>query len=108
MPRKPFLPTHRPPTHPGKMLLKEFLEPGGVSITAFAKAIGLSRVAISEIINGRRGISPLTALRFSKALGTTQQFWLNLQLASDIYEANHSEDAAKIAEIQRICFPDAT
>jgi len=107
MPRDPFVPTHRAPTGPGKMLLKEFLEPARISITAFAKAVGLSRVAVSKIINGRRGVSPLTALRFSKALGTTQQFWLTLQLAVDIYEANHSPDALEIEKIVPIIFKAA-
>lgn len=107
MPRQPFIPTHRPPTHPGQMLLKEFLEPGSLSITAFAKVVGLSRVAVSEIINGRRGVTPMTALRFAKALGTTQQFWLTLQLASDIYETNTSALAAEIDKIKPIAFISA-
>ena len=73
MPRPPFMPMHRPQTHPGKMLLKEFLGPGSLSISAFAKAVGLLRVAVSEIVNGRRGVTPLTALRFAKALVLLRQ-----------------------------------
>lgn len=94
------IPTHRPPTHPGEMLLEEFLKPLGVTQTHFAERIGVSYVRLNEIINGRRGVTPDTALRLEKALGMSAQFWLHLQLACDLYHAMHSPEAAKIEKIE--------
>ena len=67
------------PTHPGEMLLEEFLKPLGITQVAFAAHIGVSFKRINEIVNGRRAITPQTAWLLSKALGTTPQFWMNLQ-----------------------------
>lgn len=90
----------RKPTPPGEMLLEEFLRPLGMSQTELAKRIGVSYVRLNEIVNGRRGISPSTALRLAKAFGTSAEFWLNGQLASDLYRVSHDE--AEIEEIERI------
>lgn len=62
------LPTKRPPTHPGEMLLKEFLEPLGISQTEFARRIGVSWPRLNELINQRRGVTPDTALRLARVL----------------------------------------
>lgn len=96
------LPTHRSPTHPGEMLKEEFLEPLGVTQTEFADAIGVSYVRLNEIINRKRGITPDTALRLEKALGTSAGFWLNLQQSWDLYAALNSPKAAEIKKIRRV------
>src|ERR1035441_4605803 len=91
-----LIPKNRPPTSAGEMLIEEFLKPLGISQTEFAKAIGITYHRLNEIVNGRRGITIDTALRFSKALGTTPD-WLNLQRVTDLYEAKRSPQAVDIA-----------
>ncbi len=95
------IPTHRPPTHPGKLLLEEFLIPLGLSQSQLAREIDVTFARVNELINGKRGITPDTALRLERFLGTTAQFWLNAQLACDLYEAKHSEDAKQIEKIRQ-------
>jgi addiction module HigA family antidote len=85
------IPTHRPPTHPGEMLLEEFLNPMNVTQRELAQAIGVPYQRVNEIINGRRGVSPSTSLRLAKYLGTTPDFWINLQLRWDLYHAQQDE-----------------
>ena len=85
------IPTHRTPTHPGDMLLEEFLKPMGLSQRELADSIRVPYQRINEIINGRRGVSPSTALRLSKFFGVSPDFWLNLQLRWDLYFAQQSE-----------------
>jgi len=95
-----MLPRNRPPTHPGEMLLEEFLKPLGMTQSELAKRIHVSFPRVNEIINGRRGITPDTALRLSKLLGTTAEFWLNGQRNWDLWQALHSEAADDIAAIE--------
>ena len=95
------IPTDRPPTHPGAMLREEFLEPLGISQTELAEWIGASYPRINELIHGKRGVTPDTALRLEQAFGMDAQFWLNLQLAWDLYQARHSPAARAIARIKR-------
>ena len=85
------IPTHREPTHPGEMLLEEFLIPMGVSQRQLADAIHVPYQRINELVNGRRGITPSTALRLAKFFGTTPDFWMNLQLRWDLYRAQRTE-----------------
>ena len=85
------IPTHRTPTHPGEMLIEEFLKPMGLTQRELADAIHVPYQRINEIINGRRGITPSTALRLSKFFGVTPDFWMNLQLRWDLYFAQKSE-----------------
>lgn len=96
------VPKHRPPTHPGRFLLKDFLEPNDVSITTFAEHIGVSRIFLSGIINGRRPIGVEMAMRLERATGVTAENWLSWQLACDVYAVRHSEAAAKIRKIKPI------
>src|SRR5215210_5148797 len=97
------IPSHRAPTHPGEMLSEEFLKPLNMTQTALAERIGVSYVRINELVNGRRGMTPDTALRLSKLFGTTPDFWLNGQLAWDLYHASHSpEIAAALGRISTI------
>ena len=79
-----MLPENRVPTHPGEILGEEFLRPLGITSTAFAKHIGVLAPRVSEIIRGQRGVTPETAWLFSQALGTTPEFWLNLQSAYNL------------------------
>jgi antitoxin HigA-1 len=96
------VPTHRAPTHPGKMLLEEFIRPLGLSQTDFALRIGVSYPRLNEIIHGKRAVTPDTALRLERALGMDAHFWLNLQLVWDLYHAKHSAAAATIRKIKPI------
>ena len=96
------IPTHGPPTHPGEMLLEEFLKPLGITQAEIAKLIGVSYPRVNELINGRRGMAPDTALRLERLFGMEAQFWLNLQLVWDLYQAQHSPAAQEIARIQRL------
>jgi addiction module HigA family antidote len=89
------IPENRRPTPPGEMLVEEFLKPAGVSQAQFARHIGVPYVRLNEIANGRRGITPDTAVRFSRALGTTPQFWLNGQMAIDLYDELHAPGATR-------------
>jgi addiction module HigA family antidote len=79
-----MLPENRIPTHPGEILLEEFLVPLGLSQVAFARHIGVPVQRINEIVRGKRGVTPDTAWLFSQALGTTPEFWINLQSAYDL------------------------
>ena len=85
------IPTHRTPTHPGEMLLEEFLKPMGLTQKELAVAIHVPYQRVNEIINGRRGITPSTALRLAKFFGVSPDFWMNLQLRWDLYFAKQSE-----------------
>ena len=87
------IPTHRPPTHPGEMLLEEFLTPMGLTQRDLANAIYVPYQRINEIVNGKRGITPSTALRLAKFFGMSADFWMNLQLRWDLYYAQQNEQA---------------
>jgi len=79
------IPTHREPTHPGEMLLEEFLNPMGITQRELADKIHVPYQRINEIINKRRGITPSTALRLAKLFGVSEDLWMNLQLRWDLY-----------------------
>ncbi len=85
------IPTNRAPTHPGEMLLEEFLTPMGITQKQLSKEIRVPYQRINEIVNQRRGVTPATALRLSKFFGTSEGFWMNLQLRWDLYRASRSE-----------------
>ncbi|MBW1770233.1 MAG: HigA family addiction module antidote protein [Deltaproteobacteria bacterium] len=80
-----MLPKNRPPTHPGEMMLKEFLEPLRITQTELARHLGWPYARLNEIINGRRGITAASALALGEALGTGPEFWLNLQRDWDLW-----------------------
>ena len=88
------IPTQRPPTHPGEMLLEEFLKPMGLTQRELADAIHVPYQRINEIINRRRGVTPATALRLGKFFGMSPSFWMNLQLRWDLYSAQQEEQEA--------------
>ena len=85
------VPTHRAPTHPGEMLLEEFVIPLGLTQRGLAKAIHVPYQRVNEIVNGRRGMTPSTALRLAKLFGVSADFWMNLQLRWDLYNAQKAE-----------------
>ena len=82
-----MIPAHRAPTHPGEMLLEEFLKPAKITQVVAAQKMGISMNRLNEIINGKRGVTANTALRLAKLLKTTPEFWMSLQAAYDLYEA---------------------
>ncbi len=96
------LPAHRPPTHPGEMLREEFLVPLGMSQTELAERIGVSYPRVNEIVNGKRGITPDTALRLATLFGTTQEFWLNGQRNWDLWHAMRAPEAKRIKRIKPV------
>lgn len=84
------------------MLLEEFLKPLGISQLALAEQIGVTYPRLSEIINGKRRVTPDTAMRFEQALGLDAQSWLILQTIVDLYDAQHSPAAKEIRKIKRV------
>jgi addiction module HigA family antidote len=82
------------------MLREEFMKPLGLTQAELAAKLGMPRVAVNAIINGKRSVTPGTAMRLAKALGTTPEFWINGQLAVDLYTAEH--DAEQIRAVAKI------
>ena len=91
------IPTDRPPAHPGEMLLEEFLKPTGLKQRQLAQAIHVPYQRTNEIINGRRGVTPSTALRLERFLGIASSFWMDLQLRWDLY---HAQDRKELESIE--------
>ena len=87
------------PPHPGKILLEDWIKPLNFSISEFAIRIGTSRKNLSEIVNGKTGISASMALKLSKALGTSAQLWLNLQQKYDLWQAKQYTNLDNIERI---------
>jgi antitoxin HigA-1 len=85
-----MIPKNRLPTHPGQILLLEFMVPLELTQVAFAKHLGISVQRLNELINGKRGVTPETAWLLSSALRTSPQFWMNLQATYDL--ATHKPD----------------
>ena len=81
----------RPPTHPGEMLLEEFLKPLGLSQAEAARRMAISTNRLNELIRGKRGVTAATALRLAELLGTSPEFWLNLQATWDLWQAYRAE-----------------
>lgn len=75
------------PTHPGEMLREDFLPDYGLTVSSFAKALGVSRQTVNELLRERRALSPEMALRLSRLFGNSPEFWLNAQRAVDLWEA---------------------
>jgi addiction module HigA family antidote len=92
-----MLPENRIPTHPGEILLEEFLNPLGLSQVAFAGHIGVPVQRINEIVRGKRGITPETAWLFAQAFGTSPEFWLNLQTNYDLVRHHPKRQVTRIA-----------
>src|ERR1039457_1636760 len=89
------------PPHPGEILADTVLrEDGGISVTAFAERLGMTRTAISRIIHGKAAISTEMAIRLEDALGTSAETWLAMQAAFDLWQAKKNKHRKKIPRIE--------
>lgn len=95
------MPRKIPPPHPGETIREDVLEPLGMSVNRLAKALGVTAARLNDIVRGRRGVTADTALRLSRYLGTSAEFWLGLQLEYDLRMAQ----AAKAKDIERSVRP---
>ena len=93
-----MLPERRIPTHPGVVLVEDFLKPMGITQVAFARHIRVPLQRVNEIARGRRGITADTAWRFAQALGTSPEFWVNLQAAHDLASTQPIRAIASLAK----------
>lgn len=94
------LPRERPPTHPGEMLLEEFVTPLGITQSALAVRLGISFPRLNEIIRGKRAVTPDTALRLARVLGMSADFWLGLQVDWDLWHAMRRSKTTEINELE--------
>ena len=92
------MPMHDPP-HPGEHVRLTCLEPLGLSVTNAAMALGVSRQALSSLLNARAGISPVMAIRLSKAFGSSARHWMQLQMNYDLW---HAEQRADEMDVKRM------
>ena len=92
------IPNNRRATHPGEILLKDFLQPLGLTQKELADGIRVPFQRVNEIVSGKRGLTPSTALRLGKFFGTSPGFWLNLQMRCDLQwaEAKEKDELKKI------------
>ncbi len=93
------MPMKNPP-HPGKVVRVSCLEPLGLSVTEGAKALGVSRQALSNLVNGRARVSADMAVRLAKAFGSTTETWIRLQAAYDVVQAQAREDKIEVARYE--------
>ena len=93
------MPMKNPP-HPGLSVRLNCLEPLGLSVTEGAKVLGVSRQALSRLINGQAGISPEMAIRLSKAFGTTPDIWIRMQASYDIAQAKRREEQIQVERFE--------
>lgn len=92
------------PTHPGEMLREDFLPDYELTATALARAVGVSRASVNELLHERRAVSPLMALRLARLFGTAPEFWLNAQRAVDLWDAAqvHRQEIERIEPLPKI------
>ncbi len=89
------------PTHPGLIVRHACLEPLGLSVTAAAKVLGVTRQTLNNLVNGRAGVSAEMALRLSKAFGSTPEFWLRLQVNYDLAEVRRRRPRINVTRFKR-------
>jgi len=94
------LPDNRRPSHPGAVFLEDFLLPLGMTQKEAAKRLRISYPRMNEIVNGKRSVTPETALRLGRLTDTEPEFWLNLQQAADLWDAIHSDQASDVEKIR--------
>jgi len=87
------------PPHPGRIVRKECIEPLGLTVTAAAKGLGVTRKALSELLNGKSGISPEMALRLSKAFGSDPEMWLGLQIDYDLAQVRRKVGKIRVQKL---------
>jgi addiction module HigA family antidote len=90
---------HNPP-HPGEIIRELCLEPRDISVTQAAEALGVTRKALSELLNGRSGVSPAMVLRLSVAFGTTPESWLNMQQQYDLWRARRTTSLRNVKRLR--------
>ena len=95
------LPTNRAPSHPGEILREEFLAPMGISQVDLAERLRIPFQRVNQIVREKRSVTPDTAMRLAKVFDTSVDLWLNLQLAWDLYHAQHSDKATEIERIKK-------
>lgn len=95
-------PMNRPSTHPGEMLLEEFITPHGLSLAETARLLRVSYPRLHEIVRGKRGVTTDTALRLEALFGMDADFWLNLQQLYDLWHALHSPLAEELRAIPKL------
>lgn len=88
----------RPPTHPGGILKRQYMEPLSLTVSDLAQTLGVSRKTLSGIVNEHSSITPDMALRLSKAFNTTPELWLNMQQTYNLGQAAHKSDTWKLVE----------
>jgi len=91
--------TMKNPPHPGESVRADCIEPLGITVTEAAKALGVSRQALNNLINGQAGISPEMAIRLDKAFGGGAETWLRLQAAYDLAQAEKDSDKIKVQRL---------
>ena len=94
------LPKNRRPTSPGEVFLEDFLVPLGITQKEAAERLRISYPRMNEIVNGKRSVTPETALRLARFTDTEPEFWLNLQQAVDLWDAMRSDDVLDLETIQ--------
>ena len=95
-----WLPKNRRPTHPGEVLRLDVLPELEVTQAEFAERLGISRHRLSEILHGKRAVTPDTAMRLARVLGTGPEVWLGMQHAIDLWDALHSSTAKEISKLR--------
>jgi addiction module HigA family antidote len=90
---------HNPP-HPGEVIRELCLEPLGISVTVAAKGLGVTRKALSELLNGKSGVSPSMALRLAIAFDSTAESWLNMQQQYDLYHARKNPALRRVKRLK--------
>jgi len=93
------MPMHNPP-HPGGILRRQCLEPLGLSVTEAAKGLGVTRQALSDLLNGKAGVSVDMAIRLAKAFGSNPETWLGLQTAFDLWQARARKHSIKVKRFE--------
>ncbi|MFZ0943378.1 MAG: HigA family addiction module antitoxin [Syntrophobacteraceae bacterium] len=93
--------TMKNPPHPGETVRYDCLEPLGLTVTEGAKALGVTRQALNNLVNGKSGISPEMAIRLSKAFGSSPETWLKMQLDYDLAKTRQSEDRIQVKRVKR-------
>ncbi len=89
-----MMPKNRPPTPPGEILLEEFLKPLGMTQVSLAESMGVPIQRVNTLVNGKRGVTAETAILLADALHTTPEFWMNLQVAFDLWHARKALEKA--------------
>jgi addiction module HigA family antidote len=84
------------PAHPGEIVREECLKPLGLTVTAAAEALGVTRKALSDLLNGHSGVSPEMAIRLEKVFGSTADTWLRMQVQRDLWEVRRHADTIKV------------